>query len=172
MSTLAEIQQSIDDNIRNKTPLVIKTEHADVDQLIADEMFPDSIRLTFNGTTQTSGLPNIEVPSNLGTNWKIDFDIFFEKIGNRVFYSGFISSNETAKALGDNNFGIEIATFDLPLYQPAFNRQSISVITTAFGGQSILPNACVRISGSGIRLTGVIPVGLGGGIEGSYKVEN
>jgi hypothetical protein len=172
MSTLAEITIAIDDNIRNKTPLVVKTEHADVDQLIADQLFPSSVRLTFNGTTQTSGLPNIKVPSTLGTDWKIDFDIFFEKIGNRVFYNGSISSNETAKALGGGFFGIEIATFDLPLYEPAFNRLSTSVITTAFNGQSILPNACLRISGNRILLTGVIATGAGGLIEGSYIVEN
>jgi hypothetical protein len=171
MSTLAEITIAIDDNIRNKTPLVVKTEHADVDQLIADQLFPSSVRLTFNGTTQTSGLPYIKVPSTLGTDWKIDFDIFFEKIGNRVFYNGFISSNETAKALGGGFFGIEIATFDLPLYEPSLNRLSESVITTAYFGQSILPNACVRV-GSSILLIGVIPVNNGGFIEGSYIVEN
>jgi hypothetical protein len=171
MSTLAQITAAINNDIRNKTPLVVKTEHADVEQLIANEMFPSSVRLTFNGTTQTSGLPNIEVPSSLATNWKIDFDIFFEKIGNRVFYNGSISSNETIKALG-TAFGIQIATFDLPLYQPAFNRRSTSVITTAFDGQSILPNACLRISDSGILLTGVILTGDGGLIEGSYKVAN
>jgi hypothetical protein len=171
MSTLAEITIAIDDNIRNKTPLVVKTEHADVDQLIADQLFPSSVRLTFNGTTQTSGLPNIKVPSTLGTDWKIDFDIFFEKIGNRVFYNGFISSNETAKALGGGFFGIEIATFDLPIYEPSLNRLSESVITTAYFGQSILPNACVRV-GSSILLIGVIPVNNGGFIEGSYIVEN
>ena len=91
MSTLAQITAAIDDDIRNKTPLVLKVEHADVEQLITDEMFPDTLTFNFNGTVQTSGLPNVAVFATLAANWKVLLTVKLEKIGNRVFYNGFIT---------------------------------------------------------------------------------
>ena len=51
---LATLTTLIDDNIRNKTPKVIKVEHADVEQAIVDELFSEIETIT--GTT-TTGLP-------------------------------------------------------------------------------------------------------------------
>jgi len=171
MSTLAEITTAIDDNIRNKTPLVVKNEHADVDQLIADQLFPTSVELYYNDVEQISGLPNIAVPSSVPLFVNTSFRIYFEKVGNRVFYSGFISNTET-KALG-NNFGLALATFATDLYKPEEGRYSSSSLMKVFALPSILPNACVTISSSGIILYGLIPVGVTDlYIEGSYKVQD
>lgn len=172
MSTLAEIQQSIDDNIRNKTPLVIKTEHADVDQLIADQMFPTSLELFYNDVSQVSGMPHIQVPSSVPLLFDILFRIYFEKIGNRVFYSGFISNTGTTKTLG-SNFGIGLATFATDLYKPETNRFSSSTLNKVFVNPSIFPNACVTISENGIIMYGLLTAGITDlYIEGSYKVQN
>ena len=171
MSTLAQITAAIDDDIRNKTPLVVKTEHADVEQLITNEMFPASTELYYNNVSQISGLPNIAVPSSIPLAFKIEFRIHFEKIGNRVFYSGFISNKET-KALG-SAFGVTFASFPTSLYKPLPNRYSSSILTRIFTNPSILPNACITITENGITLYGTIPTGvLNLYIEGSYKVAN
>jgi hypothetical protein len=173
MSTLAQITAAINDDIRNKTPLVLKTEHADVEQLITNEMFPSSVRLTFNGTTQTNGTPNITVPSSLATDWKIEFDIYFEKIGNRVFYSGFISNKETSKVLGLSFGGILLAEFPTTLLKTLIGRTSISQMITSLSTPSILPNAFISFTNSGMVLFGGIPFGaVNCYIEGSYKVAN
>ena len=172
MSTLAQITAAIDDDIRNKTPLVVKTEHADVEQLITDEMFPDSVELYWDGDSQESGLPNIQVAPSLTTVAKITFRIFFEKIGNRVFYSGFLTSNETSQALG-NAFGIGLATFPTGTYSPLAGRYSSSLMHKAIGTPSIQPNACITISQNAINFYGSLPIGTTDMyFEGSYKVAN
>jgi hypothetical protein len=175
MSTLAQITAAIDDDIRNKTPLVLKVEHADVEQLITDEMFPDSLLLSFNATSQTSGAPFIVVNPLFLSNWDAEANIYFEKIGNRVFYSGFISSGETAKALG-TSFGLSIASFASSLYQPiggSNSRYSSSTLRKVFVNPTVLPNACITMFDDGIVLFGLIPQGqIDLYIEGSYKVAN
>lgn len=173
MSTLAQITIAIDDNIRNKTPLVIKTEHADVDQLIADEMFPNSLELYYNDVSQISGMPHIQVPSSVPLYYDVEFRIYFEKIGNRVFYSGFISNTGTTKALG-TGFGIALAIFATDLYKPETNRYSSSTLNKVFVNPTVLPNACITFSeNGGIILYGLIPQGvIDLYIEGSYKVAN
>jgi hypothetical protein len=172
MSTLAQITAAIDDNIRNKTPLVVKTEHADVDQLITDQLFPTSLELYYNDVSQVSGLPHIAVPSSVPSFYDVQFRIYFEKIGNRVFYSGFISNTGTTKALG-TSFGLALAIFATDLYKPEPNRYSSSTLNKIFLNPTVLPNACVTISSSGIILYGLIPQGIIDlYIEGSYKVQD
>jgi hypothetical protein len=171
MSTLAQITAAINDDIRNKTPLVLKTEHADVEQLITNEMFPSSVELYYNSVSQISGLPNIAVPSSVPLFFNCTFRIYFEKIGNRVFYSGFISNLET-KSLG-SAFGLTLATFPTSLYKPLPNRFSSSSLSRVFVNPTIIPNACITFSENGITLYGNIPQGLIDlYIEGSYKVAN
>lgn len=169
MSTLAQITAAIDDDIRNKTPLVLKVEHADVEQLITDEMFPDTLTFNFNGTAQTSGLPNVAVFATLAANWKVLLTVKLEKIGNRVFYNGFITSTETGKALG-NIFGIILATFPTTTYQPT-DRSISGLIGSA--GANQLPNAYITFIDDGIILKGSIPISSDSFyFEGSYKVAN
>jgi hypothetical protein len=172
MSTLAEITIAIDDNIRNKTPLVVKTEHADVDQLIADQLFPTSLELFYNDVSQVSGLPHITVPSSIPSFFDVTFRIYFEKIGNRVFYSGFISNTGDAKALG-SGFGLVLAIFTTDLYKPEPNRYSSSTLNKVFINPTVLPNACITIDSDYIKLQGLIPQGvIDLYIEGSYKVQD
>lgn len=171
MSTLAQITAAINDDIRNKTPLVLKTEHADVEQLITDEMFPVSTELYFNGTAQISGAPNIVVPSSVAANWKTNFRVYFEKIGNRVFYSGFMSNNDTV--LGNSLGGVTLATFPTSLYKPLPNRFSSSLMNRIVLTPMVLPNCCISISESGMKLFGTMPSGaFDFYFEGSYKVAN
>jgi hypothetical protein len=171
MSTLAQITTAIDDNIRNFEPLVLKVNHANVEQLITDQLFPDSVQLTFNIISQTSGLPNITVPAELPANWKISFNVFFEKVGNRVFYSGFLSNEEPNRVLG-NSLGIQLATF-LTLYNPLEDRYSSSTLHKALGAISIQPNAVITVKDTGMFLYGSLPIGAKDlYFEGSYKVAN
>ena len=164
MSTLAEITDLIDDNVRNKLPLVIKTEHADVEQLITDEMFPDSIVVEWDGDSQVSWLPNVECNASLTTIAKCTFKIYLTKHGNRVFYKGIITSTETVLFIG--NF--TMATFPTTLYKPLSDHSSLANITSLVS----MPNAAISISESGIKLIGAINASTLWQFEGSYKVTN
>jgi hypothetical protein len=172
MATKAFIQNLIDTNLADNSD-ILPEEHRDVEDALLDEMFPDSVRLTFNGTTQTSGTPNITVPSSVAANWKVFYDFHFEKIGNRVFYSGFIRSEETSKALGLVG-GITLATFATTLLRPLSTHPSASIlINYNVANGTYLPNASMIMSIDGIVLQGSIPFGETDYIiEGSYKVAN
>ena len=165
MSTLAQITAAIDDDIRNKLPLVVKTEHADVEQLITDEMFPDSIVVEWDGDSQVSGLPNVECNASLTTTAKCTFKIFFTKHGNRVFYKGIITSTETVLFIGNYT----MATFPTTLYKPLSDHSSLANITSLV---SMTNNAAISISESGIKLIGAINASTLWQFEGSYKVTN
>ena len=165
MSTLAQITAAIDDDIRNKLPLVVKTEHADVEQLITDEMFPDSIVVEWDGDSQVSGLPNVECNASLTTIAKCTFKIYLTKHGNRVFYKGIITSTETVLFIG--NF--TMATFPTTLYKPLSDHSSLANITSLV---SMTNNAAISISESGIKLIGAINASTSWQFEGSYKVTN
>jgi hypothetical protein len=114
MSTLAEIQQSIDDNIRNKTPLVIKTEHADVDQLIADQLFPDSVKIEWNGTSIVNPTEDIEVSGSISSADNVEFKIYFWKKGNTVYINGYVKNLSLFSDMSDLN----LAEFTTNLYKP------------------------------------------------------
>lgn len=165
MSTLAEITDLIDDNVRNKLPLVVKTEHADVEQLITDEMFPDSIVVEWDGDSQVSGLPNVECNASLTTIAKCTFKIYLTKHGNRVFYKGIITSTETVLFIGNYT----MATFPTTLYKPLSDHSSLANITSLV---SMTNNAAISISESGIKLIGAINASTSWQFEGSYKVTN
>jgi len=169
MSTLAEITDLIDDNVRNKLPLVIKTEHADVEQLITDEMFPDSIVVEWDGDSQVSGLPNVECNASLTTIAKCTFKIYLTKHGNRVFYKGIITSTETVLFIGNYT----MATFPTTLYKPLSDHSSLANITSLVLINPVtMTNTAISISESGIKLRGAINASTSWQFEGSYKVTN
>lgn len=66
--TQAELTAFIDDKIRNKTPKVIKTEHADVEQEITDTLFDNVATLNGLITTLNTTISNIQavLPLNSG----------------------------------------------------------------------------------------------------------
>ena len=172
MSTLAEITTAIDDNIRNKTPLVVKTEHADVEQLIADQLFPDSVKIQWNGTSSVDPITDILVSTSTLPNTKCLFELRFTKLGNRVFYKGIIAP--FAGRVDINN--AQLGTFATDLYKPDVDHTSRSIIIIEKAGSesNVLPNAIIIIdSVLGIKVQGFINQGSAGlYFEGSYKVEN
>lgn len=171
MATKAFIQNLIDTNLADNSD-ILPEEHREVEDALLNEMFPDSVELHWDGDSQESGLPNIQVAGSLAIAAKVSFRIYFEKIGNRVFYSGFISNLETGQALG-NNFGLGLAIFPTTIYKPLSSRYSSSLLHKAIGSPSIQPNACITISEDGIILYGSLAIGATDlYIEGSYKVAN
>ena len=169
MSTLAQITAAIDDDIRNKTPLVLKVEHADVEQLIADEMFPDSVKIEWNGTSAVDPIADIVCNPDIPTIAKCTFKIYFTKHGNRVFYKGIIVNSEIFKPI--NNF--TLATFETTLYQPLTEHRSNSLLMAINGVPTILSNGGIKMASNGIELMGLIPQGSNTyQFEGSYKVAN
>jgi len=78
--TLATITAFINNNIRNKTPKVIKTEHANVEQALANELFPSTI-------TETSLSHIITTP--VGSD--LTYELYFKKNGSFVDVFGIIT---------------------------------------------------------------------------------
>lgn len=157
MSTLAQITAAIDDDIRNKTPLVLKVEHADVEQLITDEMFPDSVKIEFDGTI-IDPTTNIVINPSLASLANLEFKIYFEKVGNHVFVNGLISSLEDSKAIGQ----ILLASFATTLYRPlATHTTLVPLVTNSTVVPNILPNCCLVVtsegSAPGLKLYGSMP---------------
>ena len=170
MSTKAQITTAINTKIRNKTPLVVKVEHADVEQLITDEMFPNSVKIQWNGTSVVDPIESITVNPDLATKAKITFTIYFTKIGNRVFYKGLVKSLEEAKLTPN----LVLATFPTTLYQPLDNFSSYSRLTST-NDQSMLPNTIALFQSTSIILGSGLPTSTVFSIfnlEGSYKVAN
>lgn len=157
MSTLAEIQQSIDDNIRNKTPLVLKVEHADVEQLITDEMFPDSVKIEFDGTI-IDPTTDIVINPSLASLANLEFKIYFAKVGNHVFVNGSIASLEDSKAIGS----ILLASFATTIYRPLSSHTTlVPLIANSTTAPNVLPNCSLVVTRDGVapglRLYGAMP---------------
>jgi hypothetical protein len=170
MSTLAEITIAIDDNIRNKTPLVVKTEHADVDQLIADQLFPDSVKIEWNGTSAVDPITDIEVSGNISSADNVEFKIYFWKKGNTVYINGYVknlSSFSDMEALPLAEFltniykPLVISPIKMNLISRTFNK-SVSVVVFA-------NNLGIFIS-SGLPSSTKLPDDWL--FNGSYKVAN
>lgn len=169
MSTLAQITAAINDDIRNKTPLVLKTEHADVEQLITNEMFPSSVKIEWNGTASVDPITDILCSTATLPNSKCQFQIFFTKLGNRVFYKGVIGSYTGSVQI--NN--AQLAGFATELYKPLNNLSSRCLIISD-NSFNVVPNAIIVFDRVlGIKLQGVLAQGVVSlHFEGSYKVAN
>ena len=170
MSTLAQITAAIDDDIRNKTPLVLKVEHADVEQLITDEMFPDSVKIEWNGTSAVDPITDIEVSGSLSIPDNVEFKIYFWKKGNTVYINGYVKN----KSLFSDMEDLLLGEFTTNLYKPlVISPIKMNVISRSL---SRLVNQVVSATSSGIYITNGLPsqtklpdVWL---FNGSYKVEN
>lgn len=79
---LAAITAFIDAKIRNKTPKVIKIEHADVDQAIVNILFSEIKQ-------ENNASHTITTPNGSG----ITYDLKFKKVGNIVYLTGRIQNN-------------------------------------------------------------------------------
>jgi hypothetical protein len=161
MSTLAQITAAIDDDIRNKTPLVLKVEHADVEQLITDEMFPDSAKLEWSGTAVVDPITDIVVNPALSALAKIEFKIYFEKVGNHVFVNGYLKSKETSVAIGN----ILLATFPTNIYKPLTTHTTYSQLIQSNNLSPVaVSNAGLYLStfgtNLGLYLIGSLPVSV------------
>lgn len=173
MSTLAQITAAINDDIRNKTPLVLKTEHADVEQLITNEMFPDSVVVQWNGTAPVAPITDIVCNPLLPTQAKCVFKIYFTKYGNRVFYKGFLTNTDPLFAIGSNFFSIILCTFPTNLYKPLLDHYSISNLQKVNGNPETLQNSFIRVTNGGVGLRGAMLASIFDfSFEGSYKVAN
>ena len=104
--TLATITALINSKIRNKTPKVLKAEHADVEQAIVNEIYSTDI---YNDGVS----PSNDIINKLNADIYININI--EKTGNKVFIRGFIF-NESTQTFFYNDFA-EIVNAD---YFPKF----------------------------------------------------
>ena len=169
MSTLAQITAAINDDIRNKTPLVLKTEHADVEQLITNEMFPSSVKIEWNGTASVDPITDIVCSTATLPSSKCQFQIFFTKVGNRVFYKGAMGAYTGTVQINNAT----LATFATELYKPLNNLSSRSIIISD-NTSNVVPNAIIVFDRNlGIKLQGALTQGVVSlHFEGSYKVAN
>jgi hypothetical protein len=170
MSTKAEITTSIDDNIRNKTPKVLKVEHADTEQLITDEMFPDSVKVEWNGTTSIDPTTDIICSGSLSSSDFVKFIVYFWKQGNDVYYNGYVESLNPSSALGD----LLLIEFDTTLYKTLAES---SVKTIIISSNNQVGKSIIFIKDTGLYLTSGLPTNVTSiptkwYFNGNYKVQN
>jgi hypothetical protein len=166
MSTKAQITTAIDAKIRNKTPLVVKVEHADVEQLITDEMFPALVVVEWDGTAPVSPTTDIICNVSLNSENNVKFKVYFWKQGNTVYYNGYIQNISPTTTLT----GTILITFPTSLYKPLVYSKSFSAITDNFNiGKSLI----FVDQSQGLYITnGLPPNNLKHYFNGTYKVAN
>jgi hypothetical protein len=84
--TLATITALINSKIRNKTPKVLKTEHADVEQAIVNEVFSSEIYENTNVPSLMTITSKFISPMTEG----LTFEITLKKTGNICFVKFFV----------------------------------------------------------------------------------
>jgi hypothetical protein len=95
--TLATITALINSKIRNKTPKVLKTEHADVEQAIVNEVFSSEIYESTNMPSLMTITEKFVSPMTTGIN----FNITLKKTGNICFVKFFVIQTNTT-TIGGN----------------------------------------------------------------------
>jgi hypothetical protein len=169
MSTKAQITTAIDAKIRNKTPLVVKVEHADVEQLITDEMFPAPVVVEWDGSYPVNPISDIICSGSLSSYDNIVFKVYFWKQGNTVYYNGYVESLSTGAAL-DN---LQLITFPTTLYKPLSNSFTFTQIID-IGNR--IQKSIIFGSENGIFITAGLPPAISFStrynFNGTYKVAN
>jgi len=167
MSTLSVITAFINSKIRNKTPEVVKVEHADVEQLLANEFFPASVKVEWNGTAIVAPTSDIVVFPSIASGI-IKFTVYFWKSGNTVYVNGKI---ENIGSLGYQF--LQLIDFATAIYKPLttspiyMKTQVNNSFLQEDGGFSL------KASDSGISLVGTINPGINSySFNGTYKVAN
>lgn len=165
MSTLAELTDLIDDNIRNKTPKVVKTEHADVEQGLANEFFKAPVKVEWNGTSSVSPTTDIVVESGIASGTLI-FTVHFWKSGNTVYFNGKIRNSSSGVVTS-----MKIIDFATGLYEP------LSISTTyaemVYDSPNLNTTTKIKVSSSGVEIFGDLIAGsFYYNFFGEYKVAN
>lgn len=170
MSTKTQITTAINAKIRNKTPLVVKVEHADVEQLITDEMFPSSVKVEWNGTTSIAPTTDIICSGSLSSPDNILFTVYFWKQGNDVYFNGIMQSLSSNFSLD----GLLLIEFDTDLYKPLVTSKVKVNIVNSFNqvGKQI-----VTVQDTGLLITNGLPPQVSNAstnwiFNGNYKVAN
>lgn len=168
MSTKAVITAAINDKIRDKTPKVLKVEHADVEQLITDESFPDFVKIEWNGLAAVSPIADIICNPLLTSIAKCKFTVYFWKSGNTVYVNGEVENIESSFAIGN----ITLFTFPTTTYKPITQSSIIAplIINNSTASQA---SGFLGVSLQGGVLKGSIPFGINTyAFHGTYKVQN
>ena len=113
--TLATITALINSKIRNKTPKVLKTEHADVEQAIVNEVFSGLKYEEVTGATQFPSNTIIDLATS--SQRDIDVKLIFTKKGNIVFVDGTIQNNESYSVWTQNIFDFRPSTEFIPIIE-------------------------------------------------------
>jgi len=167
MSTLSFITNLIDTKIRNKTPKVLKTEHADVEQGIANLSFPTPVKVEWNGTSSVSPTTDIVVESGIASGI-MQFEVNFWKSGNTETVIGKIKNLQTTTPLPD---GTKIIDFATALHEPLASSKLFTELNR--DGALVVTGTKISISADGIKLFGVLnPSSEWYYFNTTYKVAN
>ena len=170
MSTKAQITTAIDAKIRNKTPLVVKVEHADVEQLITDEMFPAQVVVEWDGTAPVLPTTDIVCSGSLSSADNVKFKVSFWKQGNDVFFNGEIENISAFTQLNT----LLLIDFPTTLYKPLVT-SSIKTIIISYYNQIV--KQIITANANGISINAGLPALLSSltikyYFNGTYKVAN
>lgn len=169
MSTLTELTDLIDDNIRNKTPKVVKTEHADVEQGIVNEFFKTPVKVEWNGTSSVSPTTDIIVFPTLITG-KVKFTIRFWKSGNNVYFNG---EFEAYDYLGAPINNIQLIEWNTSLFEPLATSKLVVPLECIDSVNPITASYKIKIDDTGLYLFGsALPSIAKFRFHGNYKVAN
>ena len=150
MSTLSFITNLIDTKIRNKTPKVVKTEHADVEQALANEFFPAPGKVEWNGSSAVSPTTDTAVTSGIASGI-LTFEVNFWKHGNKVYCNG-----EIANISGNLINSMDIIDFLTTLHRP-ISSSTVYVDLIYVSGSGLSTSSMkIKISSTGFELVGTL----------------
>jgi hypothetical protein len=159
--TLATITALINSKIRNKTPKVLKTEHADVEQAIVNEVFADYKNEIIEEGVDDLGNTIINVFSDPST-YHLDVNLSFKISGKSCNVTGELVINSTSTYSSQKLF-----SFINTLYQPKIASDSKILAFTMSGQVATL----IRIGSSLHSINPLIPYTTYY-IDATYEINN
>jgi len=146
MSTKATLTALINSSIRNKTPLVLKVEHADVEQALVNEVY----QTTYNMTVADA--PSV-----------ISYNLNFRKVGNNIYINGYVKNGNTFMISN-----IDLLTIGNSLY---FAKTGFPADLSMIGTTS-LSNGLLKITDGVIKSLTTLGAGTKVIINGTYQTND
>lgn len=148
MASLLDLTGLVDSNIRNKTPLVLKVEHANVEQAIINELFNSEV---FDN--QTSQIYTTKTAQS--TDFLINYSLTIQRSGNRAIVKMKFTRNN-AQGITPAPGGLQIFTWKNTPYKP---KDIVNNITfKAYDSVGNLSSTFL-INEVGVYLKGIFPLG-------------
>lgn len=157
---LLQITQLINTKIRNAIGLIDKVDVADVNQAIVNELYSSIV------VDQNIINPKVEqiISQSEAFLKGLDFSINFKKIGNIVFYNGYVNVNLNPVTEGQNILSLKIIN---PIYYPKLNTVNQNGNCLAFNNNNF---KFIQAKNNGVENS--LTINSTGQIAPSYNIIN